>query len=285
MELCSIEDAFPDFQKNKKGMPKPGCTDAKASKEERRAARKLAKKCKDGPAEEYYKATDDLLPPIDADRPAMKRLGEIPAFASYEDAFSDMSGSKFEGFKMPTLPAANCLISQPGYPSYFGKGLEDADEGFTNMFNDSPTKAETPETFEYEFGGKGAEKAGGLKALPAPSLSDAWKPMTPAKTTTSFFKHLPGHVSNAEPSEEEDTKKHPVRAERAMPPPSALTAADGHHDSMRTLMANQIKELTRRFDDLEVKRQRNTQKEIILFVGTGVFILVCMDLVTRMARR
>ena len=247
MELCSIEDAFPDIPKNKKTSgtaatvtARPGCSDSSPSKEERRAARRLAKKCKGGPAEEYYKSVDDTLPPIDADRPAIKRMGEIPAFASYEDAFSDLSGGKFEAFRMPVLPSANCLSSQPGLPSYFGKGLEDADdevgpsEAFTNMFSDSPKEESAPATFEYEFGGKGAAKAGGVKDLPAPSLSDAWKPMTPAKARTAFVKNNPEQESKPTP-------KH-SNASGSKPTWPAHPVSDIGDDSPRTNMENQIRE-------------------------------------------
>ena len=295
MELCSIEDAFPDIPKNKKtsgsavAAPKPGCSDSKPSKEERRAARRQAKKCKDGPAEEYYKSVDDIPPPIDADRPAIKRMGEVPAFAAYDEAFNDLSGGKFEAFRMPVLPSANCLSSQPGYPSYFGKGLEDADddvgssEAFTNMLSDSPT--EEPATFEYEFGGKGAAKAGGVKDLPAPSLSDAWKPMTPAKARTAIVNNISGQESNAKSIAKSAPKQQSEVSGSMLPPAPNKPTTEMNGISTRINMENQIRELTRRFDDLEVKQQRNTQKEIILFVGTGVFILVCMDIVTRLAKR
>lgn len=322
MELCSIQDAFPDIKKEK-GSTLPG---SYPSKEERRAARKRAKKCK-GPAEEYLNMVDDI-PPTDPDRPALKRMGEIPAFVAYEDAFLDLSGGKFEAFKMPTLPAANCLVSDPGYPSYFGKGLEDGadeaspvkwpsdanakdqmkniirdpsdlsaltaktmgsdDEGFTNMFNDSAATV-LNETFEYEFGGKGAAKAGAVKTLPAPSLDDAWKPLTAAKTTTAFFK-APPPTKETEPVEESvlhpDRKKGPVEkpaepVKRTMPD---LTAGSDP-ESMRNQMAQQMRELTKKFEDLEERRRRDTKNEVLLFVGTGLFILVSLDIVARIARR
>ena len=271
MELCSIQDAFPDIQKDKKPDPKVGGTDSKASKEERRAARRQAKKCKSGPAEQYYKMVDDTLPPVDPDRPAVKRMGEIPAFTAYEDAFKDLSGASFEGFKVPVLPSSSSLISDPGYPSYFGKGLEDTEEGFQN--------------FEYEFGGKGASKAGAV-SLPTPPLTDAWKPLTPALTKTAFFKNIPGREDISDGAEEELTKKpiNPAKELAGPPPASPSPGSDLDPNSMRSLMASQIEQLTRRFDDWEAKKQRNSQNEILLFVGTGAFILVCMDIVRRIGR-
>ena len=274
MELCSIQDAFPDIQRDNKTVSKPG--EYKASKEERRAARKLAKKCKGGPAEQYYKMVDDMLPPIDPDRPAVKRMGEISPFTPYEDAFKDLSGSGVEGFKLPRLPKPSCLISDPGYPSYFGKGLEDTEEGFQNK----------DESFEYEFGEKGTSKAGAV-SLPTPPLTDVWKPLTPAMARTAFFKNLPEREDVSDDAEEEITKK-PINSAKELvsaPPFTKSPGSDLDPNSMRTLMASQIEHLTRRFDDWEAKKEKNSKNEILLFVGTGVFILVCMDVVRRLGRR
>jgi len=282
MELCSIQDAFPDIQKNKNSDPKAGGTDSKASKEERRAARRLAKKCKDAPADEYYRMVDDVLAPIDPDRPAIQRAGEVPAFASYDSAFNDLSGSKFEAFRMPKLPGPNCLASDPGYPGYFGKGLEDATtEGFSGMFDNQAVNTNS-ESFEYEFGGEGASKAGAVQALPAPPLSNVWKPLTPAKVTTAVFKKLPEH---ADPADEGLLSKKPAIRTPDLPPAPLAPIPSIDYEAARRRMEEQIQILSRRFDDLEIKRERNTQREIILFVGTGAFILACMDIVTRLARR
>jgi len=339
MELCSIQDAFPDIQKGTKAPP--GCTDLKSSKEERKAARRKAKKCK-GPAEEYLNMQDDI--PTDPDRPAVKRMGELPAFVRYEDAYVDLSGGKFEGFKMPILPAANCLGTDQGLPSYFGKGLEDGadetppinwsadsstteqqgiiladkakleklnaqlsglgsaeanwlenkrilssgDEGFMDMFNDSEDTL-LNETFEYEFGGKGASKAGAVKTLPAPSLDDAWKPLTAAKATTAFFpagapapvKIQPAPVEEPAPKKTNPSEKKEVATKRATPEP----AAGSEPEAMRGQMAKQMQELMKKFEDLEEKRRRDSKNEVLLFVGTGLFVLLSLDIVASLSRR
>jgi hypothetical protein len=361
MELCSIDEAFPDLE-NKKN----SSSGESPSKEERRAARKRAKKCKT-PAENYLKMVDDIAPapPVetDPDRPAVKRMGEIPPYVPYEEAFLDLSGGKFEGFKMPILPAANCLISDPGYPSYFGKGLEDAsdetpplnwssdtsvnkqqskiignnddlkrllgssgigsgkpelmgvvgstigtaghalynsvethqpkgevdwvtassqasgDEGFTNMFNDS-ADAVLNERFEYEFGGEGVAKAGSVsKTLPAPSLDDAWKPLTVAKTTTAFFAPPP---VKAETFPSEDTVVREKKIPQSMPPPHTAPVLD---ESGSDVMRKHMQDLVKRLEDLEAQRKRDTKNEILLFVGTGLFVLVSLDIVARIARK
>ena len=363
MELCSIQDAFPDIQKGGNKNPPPGCTDVVSSKEERKAARRKAKKCK-GPAEEYWNLQDDVG--TDPDRPAVKRMGELPAFVRYEDAYVDLSGGKFEGFKMPILPAANCLGADQGLPSYFGKGLEDGvdeptpinwptdadtvkqqaliisskaelekfnnelgsgkadsfaqlgssigsagyalynstdshppkgevdwvansgqrasgDEGFTNMFNDSAATV-LNETFEYEFGGKGADKAGAVKTLPAPSLDDAWKPLTTAKTTTAHFK--PAEPPRPIPAAAELNKKSGHIVTDAGASLSSLQPeTESDPENLRVQMAQQMRELMKKFEELEKKQQRDTKNEVLLFVGTGLFVLVSLDIVARLSRR
>ena len=87
MELCSIEDAFPDFQSHKQNSKKSSniLSGSALSKEERRAMRKKAKKAKEvEPAEQAE---------VDPDRPSLKRMGELPAFVNYSEAFQDLSGA------------------------------------------------------------------------------------------------------------------------------------------------------------------------------------------------
>lgn len=262
MELCSLTEAFPDLQKPNS-----------PSKEERKAARKRAKKCK-GPDLQYLKEQDDLLPPA-AD--TLKKLGEIPAFTSYEDAFNDLSGSTVEGFKLPRLPATNTLFSDQGLPDYFGKGLEDEDapgptkEGFSNM------ETNGGDSFEYMFGKSGAEKAGSSDAtLPDPMLNDLWKPLTPAKTRTAFFQ---GKQGNGRESSEY------VKEEKRKRVPVTYKSKESDPDSMRNLMATQLEDLQRRMDQLSLKQPRDSKNEILLFVGTGVFLLLSFELIVRAAKR
>jgi hypothetical protein len=262
MELCSLTEAFPDL--NKPNSP---------SKEERRAARKKAKKCK-GADLQYLKGQDDLLPPPDT----LQKLGELPAFTSYEDAFKDISGSTVEGFKLPCLPDSKTLFADQGLPEYFGKGLDDDDEAKTEGFANIQTNAN--QSLEYVFGATGAEKAGSnASSLPDPMLSDLWKPLTPAKTKTAFFQGQQGNGRDADRRqkyvEEEERDKRPVSSKRKESDP----------DSMRNLMATQLKDLERRMNELTLKQPRDSKNEILVFVGTGIFLLLSFDLMIRAAGR
>lgn len=265
MELCSLTEAFPDL-----GKPNS------PSKEERRAARKKAKKCK-GADLQYLKAQDDELPPVDT----LKRLGELPAFTAYEDAFKDLSGSTVEGFKLPCLPASNTLFSDQGLPGYFGKGLDDEDdpvkEGFTNL------QTNTQQAFEYVFGASAVEKAGSNSSLlPDPMLSDSWKPLTPAKTKTAFFQ---GQQGNGRAVERVDNRQLYIEEEENVKRPVPTKRVESDPDSMRNLMATQLKDLERRMNELSVKQPRDSKSEILVFVGTGIFLLLSFDLMIRAAGR
>lgn len=305
MELCSLEDAFPDI--SKKGISGSGSGSTESAggtgsglgptREERRAARKRAKKCK-GPALDYLNQQDDVAP-TDPDRPAVKRMGEVPAFTSLEDAYRDVSGT--EGFKLPTLPKSNCLFSDAGLPDYFGKGLDDVDEGFVNtpmaglVKNDVGDRL-VPPTLDASFEGKGVNKAGGDQAastLPAPFLEDVWKPLTPAKTRTSFFPagssapasqsmmrervepELPTVTSRPEPVATSGAAVRQIVESKAAPP------AQPDRDTL----LQKIQELTKRLDELETRTRRDSQRELLLFVGAGVLLLVAFDATSRLGRR
>jgi len=139
------------------------------------------------------------------------------------------------------------------------------------------------EEFEYLFGGKGAEKAGSNSStLPDPMLSDMWKPLTTAKTKTAFFQ---GQHGNSNIIERIDNKEKYVEHEESQKIPVSYKTKPDEPDSMRNLMANQLKDLQRRMDELTFKQPRDSKNEILIFVGTGVFLLLSFDLMIRASRR
>ena len=299
MELCSLEDAFPDIKNNS---DKPDKSERSKndisgpSREERRAQRKKAKKCK-GPPLAFLNAQDDVPDP---DRPALKRLGEIPAFTAIEDAYRDLSENSFEGFKMPRLPASNATFTDAGLPDYF-QGDDDDDhikgfaqkEGFANALESSDLKTNTSETFDYA-----PVLANNQKTIPDPELNVNWKPTTSAKSNTAYYKPgSSGHKlesytdsSKVQPAEERvSTNGMSLKAEHALAEQKRKSEflpprAHADPDSMRELMATQMKELERRMGDFESLNKRDTKNEILMFVGTGLFLLVSLDLIVRIGR-
>jgi hypothetical protein len=266
MELCSLEDAFPDIKNNSNNSEKSKQNISDPSREERRAQRKKAKKCK-GPPLTFLNAQDDVPDPLAQGQPALKRLGEIPAFTSIEDAYRDLSENSFEGFKMPCLPASNATFTDAGLPDYFGNDDEDDikgfahKEGFATMLESSDLKTNTSDTFDYDP----------VKTIPDPELNVNWKPTTHAKANTAYYRHNSGYkpaqhmepymdTSKVQPAEERvGTKGMGLKAEHALAEEKRKSIflpprAHADPDSMRELMATQMKELERRMGSLRLMR-------------------------------
>jgi hypothetical protein len=272
MELCSIEDAFPNIDTGSvhktltgsdSGFPYVGGTDSRPSREERRAARKKAKKQK-GPALAYSDSVVSDLPTMsdpDPDRPAVRRMDPVPAVQDEK-----------ESFVSPVLPKASCLFSDAGTPSYFGKDLDD-EEGFSNFSavgSDNPNFMLQPD-LKTTFDLKGVGKAGG--ALPEPNLNETWKPISPAASYTAFLpsgkSETPGWSMNAE-----------QKAYQKETIPNDIPAKASKADQNGMLMSR-INELVGRLETLEKKKSQDSQTEILMFVGTGVFLLVSFEMLTR----
>jgi hypothetical protein len=278
MDLCSLEDAFPNFdtgsvhkgwQQGGSGHPYVGGTDAKSSKEERRAARKLAKKLK-GPTLKYSDANMSSQP--DPDRPGVKRMEAVENTEEQKD-----------GFKIPVLPKASCLFSESGTPTYFGSDPDEDGEGFSSFSSvkgDNPNYMLEPD-FSKTFDLKGAAKAAHT-TLPDPNLEDAWKPMTPAASYTAFVpddveRKPPGWSMNAEQKGAQVTPKTPLfQGENAPVNPEKKGSNDD-----RDVLLRRINDLVGRLENLEKKKSQNSQTEILMFVGTGMFLLLSFELLSR----
>jgi hypothetical protein len=248
MELCSIEDAFPDFQRP---ASKKNVNAAALTKEQRRAIKKAKKARVVEPAEEVE---------TDPDRPALKRMGELPAFVNYSDAFQDLSGTT------ASIPKVDAILKNVKYPDYFGKGPDDEVEGFSNFTGvDEDTIANrlVPQTLSRGFDRVGVDKAGsGGGELPAPSRNDNWKPLTDAKVTTANTTE--NMTKTAVPA---------LRDEPHVEPPK------------REVLLAKIQDLTKRLEDLERHRPRNNQRELLIFISSGMFLIISFDLAMRAVYR
>ena len=269
MDLCTLEDAFPNINQGSlakpSGIPFVGGKDSYSSREERRAARKKAKKAK-GPALAYSDSVIADLP--DPDRPAVERMEPVPSVQKEK-----------EGFGLPVLPKASCLFSDTGTPKYFGKWTEDEDvEEPFSTFNPSPTDDANYRLFPdftKSDGLKGAEKAAGA-ILPEPPLTDEWKPMTPAASYTSFFKEIPKPTKEVSKLDPEWATG--VKGSAAKGPVGVNDTAMGNNQDA---LLKRIDELMGRLDQLEKKNKADSQNEILMFVGTGLFLLMSFELFSR----
>lgn len=296
MELCSLEDAFPNIQT---GSPFVGGKDAYSSKEERRAARKKAKRCKAmAPSVAMYQS----FASVDPDRPAVVRAEEIPPFqigGASSQIQETRGGQEEEGFRTPQLPGSSCLFSDPGYPEYFGKDEEDVEEGFSSysrLAGDNPNYVLQPDLLSGAFDGKGVDKASGGGSgtgaisgphLPAPNMNDVWKPLTESGTPTSFLPNsisaMPGWLLGAadaqkpkEPEHTATTITHEETKSKLLPlPPAFLGEAEKRE------LLSRIEELQRQLKAVETekaKAHKMSQGETLVIVGGGIGILMALDI-------
>ena len=286
MDLCSLEDAFPNIETGSihktftgSAFPYVGGTDSKPSREERRAARKRAKKVK-GPAQTYFESIAEDIPPTDPDRPAVKRMDSVTP-----------EQDKKDGFAIPVLPKASCLFSDAGTPSYFGKSYDDESEegisSFSAALDDNPNYNNSPEgqditkevqkaaDFKNSFDLKGVDKAGG--ELPEPNVKDTWKPLSHGASYTAFVKDSPstegGWSMNAEYEHNRITSKSTI--------PEVSPAQERKDSGEKDFLMGRINELVARLENLEKKKSQDSQTEILMFVGTGVFLLLSFEIFTR----
>jgi len=280
MDLCSLEDAFPNIKlgpgntqwKGGTEFPSVGGTDTIPSREERRAARKKAKKAK-GVASAYSDSVVSDLPSTDPDRPAMKRVEPVEPEQHGKENFTTV---------MPVLPKASCMFSDTGTPKYFGKGVDDEEEGFATYSasaNDDANYRLYPDFTQSETL-KGVEKAAS-KVLPEPPTDDTWKPITSAASYTAFHK------------DDIETTVHSERGSRYIDtiPEWSKKGGSGlikevepsneYNKSEKDALLARIDMLMSRLEQLEKKNVKDSQAEVLMFVGTGVFLLASLEFLTR----
>lgn len=295
MDLCSLEDAFPNIdtgsvhrsltEVSSSGFPFVGGIDSKPSREERRAARKRAKKVK-GPALAYSDSIAGDIPPTDPDRPAVKRMEPVSSTQEEKDGFvcssNDTESCLFSKAKtIPVLPKASCLFSDSGTPSYFGKDIDDTgEEGFSSFSavgNDNPNYMLQPD-FNTTFDLKGVGKAGG--ELPEPNINDTWKPMSNGASYTAFVADTDRAEGGWSMNAEQRGGRLSYKGNIPVNTP-ALINAERRDTGEKDALMGRINELVARLENLEKKKVQDSQTEILMFVGTGVFLLISFELFTR----
>ena len=236
MEFASIEDAFPQVEK---------------SKEKRRLRKQI-----DG-----FQAYE--VPPTDPDRPAVKRMLEIPPINTTpnneEDVYLDES-SKFAK-KMTvnnSLPVPRTLSSAQGneqMPSFFGaEPFSNPSEDSIAIFN-SNTANQSGYMLDADFT-KSFEETGFGKStgtpVPTPELRQRWKPLSTDHIDTAFTNESKGY----------------------------------HFEGLSTddikAMRSKIDTLVARLDDLESRADgANPQLEMLSFIMTGLFLMFVLDVTVK----
>jgi hypothetical protein len=241
-----------------------GGKDSFSSKEERRAAKRLAKK-----ARMIHAITDP-------DRPAVERMEPVETVTEQK-----------EGFVLPILPKASCIFTDTGTPPYFTKGEEGSSyfgaSGEDDIEENFSTYSASPrEDINYRLQPdftksdqlKGAAKAAS-QPLPEPPLTDSWKPLTPGASYTSYFKEVPKPKKVALPEPDWAVKAQGSSAE------GPVASNDGIQLNNQDALMKRIDQLMGRLEQLEKKNKDDSQTEILMFVGTGLFLLMSFELLGR----
>jgi hypothetical protein len=155
------------------------------------------------------------------------------------------------------------FLGQPT-PSYFGKSI-DSSEGFADFsksMTDNPgytlTGGQGPKAdFLGTFAASNLNKAAGVATLSTPSINDAWKPLTPSGSRSSFFEHLP-------PNSYENG-----------------SSSDSFNRDDRETLVKKIDTLFARLEELESKRNENAHVEVSMFVLSGLFLIYGIDAMRR----
>jgi len=236
MEFASLQDAFPQ---------------AETSKEKRRSRKK-----------EGFQAYE--LPPTDPDRPAMKRMLEVPpvgkeafADANTENQYLDQSSQFAKKSNVNnSLPPPRSILKLEKItdsPSFFGaEPFSNPGEDTMAVFNNQSENGYMLDAdFTKSFDEPGFGKSSGAP-VPTPELRQRWKPMSADRIDTSFTDT--GNSSQFQGLSTEDVQS----------------------------MRNKIDMLMSRLEDLENRAEgANPQLEMLSFIMTGLFLMFVLDLTVR----
>ena len=235
MEFASLVEAFPETIKKKSRKPKEG-----------------------------FQAYE--LPPTDPDRPAVKRMMDIPPVnqpqANSEDSMDEYLD---ESTKFQKRPSVNNSLPKPrsvnkseeaSLPSFFGaEPFTNPSEDLMAPFNshvDHPNGYMLDSDFTKSFDEKpGFGKSSG-GSLPIPELRQRWKPLSSNRIESAFT----------------NTDKN-----------SQIMGLD---TSDMAAMKSKIDSLMARLDDLEYRAAgANPQLEMLSFIMTGLFLMFILDITVR----
>ena len=296
MDLCGLDEAFGLIS-----APSPSCSGTSAVTESRRNDRKKAKKCR-GPQQTYLESDTSFLgaSKTDPDRPSTKRLDPAPilnptGLKSHGLVDEEWDSKQTEHFigesggndlaKIMKVVQGNNLLQRGDKPSYFGASPNESpgsalpgkrSEGFQDSA--APYGGSNDTILQHDFTNdtkawleakqngltnKGAPRYGvlspeleGLEThqLPPPETSFEWQ-----KTGLRGYER-----ARATPDTKADTR-----------------ASDQNEMASRNEILRKMDTILSRLDDMQYINQENAQKEVLLFIMTGLGVLFVMDMACR----
>jgi len=246
MSGCSLHDAFPD-------------TTQQSGKTARKEERRKAQTCK-GPALAFLKGAEAP----DPDRPAEKPYPPPEKLKNSEE-FTDVIGQPSTNSPAAAASASSASptpVKKDSYgnkiSNYFGKSeTDEAFADYSKSINDNPGYNLQPD-FLASFGSVGLDKSAGKALLDTPSLNDAWKPLTPSGSHTSYFTQLTGGNQS-----------------------EGQIQSSFNTDDKNSLL-KKIDILFARLEELESKRNDHAHTEMTLFILSGLFLIFGLDTIRKL---
>jgi hypothetical protein len=300
-EYCSLEDAFRDWVS-----PVPtgretapaivGCADDKAARAQRRAERRLAKRCK-GPQAKYIETQigtdpDRLTPRMELVEAMMNRGEDYLESPTPSEAKAQATRATLE------VQPSQTNLSVTKVPSFFGANLEENYSPF------NPNDEDGDDTdFMSAFKQLASDKPTAGGSLPIPSVSNFWKPgyqdsqvNLPAGLSSSNQFWKPGYSDTPLPGMGQmlggiQDAGAGTAFYKALPAPggtyaSRMSSDDGAsraEPAKEDAIQRRLQSIYQRLDELEVgQKHENAQSETVLFVLSGVFVLFALDLVSKL---
>jgi hypothetical protein len=280
MDLCGLDEAFGLISQ-----PSPSCSGTSAVAESRKHDRKKAKKCR-GPQQTYLESDTSFLgaSTTDPDRPSAKRLDPVPVL-NQENFIGESGGGDLA--TIMKVVKGNNLLQKGDKPSYFGASPNESpgsalpgkkSEGFQDSaapYVVGGTSNDTILNHDFTDDTKAwleARKSNGLKntgvskyGVLSPELEGLETPdLPPPETSFDWQKAgLRGY---------EKTK--------AKPKVDAGNDAACRHEILKKMDT-----ILGRLDDMQYINQENAQKEVLLFIMTGLGVLFVMDIACRASVR
>jgi hypothetical protein len=299
MDLCGLDEAFGLISQ-----PSASCLGGSSTTESRKHDRKRAKKCR-GPQLQYIESDASFtnVGSPDPDRPAVKRMESVPklnpATGMTEHEPVDQDWGTREPFvgesgkndleTIQKVVQGNNMLQRGDKPSYFGaspndksssvmpgkkEGFEDKAAPYTNLIgSDTMYHDFTNDTKKWQ-----TAKENGLMNEGQPSyglLSSELRGLeapTLPPPETSFNWKLAGQTP---------TVMHSVQPVEPVQPVQPTKQDDYEKQEILKKMDN----ILSRLDDMQYVNQENAQKEVLLFIMTGLGVLFVMDVACRAASR
>jgi hypothetical protein len=257
MSGCSLNEAFPD-------------TAAESGKVARKEERKKAKAC-GGPALAFLKMSDDPDRQAARPMPPPEKMGKDGFQASPPEGqglITDLVGERVDDVigcqvaRPPKAVQSTTQLPDSGtsiVPSYFGKANDNAFADYNAAPSNNQEYQLQKANFKGSFETLGIDKAAGSSMLSIPNLNNAWKPLMPTGTNTSFFEPLPANEEY-----------------------SIVARGESFNRDEKTVLLKKLDVLFARLDDLENKKNEYAYAEVSLFILSGLFLMFGIETIRKM---